>query len=302
MPTRRSLLLRTPVAGDARNTARIAFAGLLAATSVTMALASPLAQAAGRLVDVRVIDRDTGRALPVHRHAGRSWIAGRPGARYAIEVRNRTGERVLAVTSVDGINVVSGQTAGWQQSGYVLAPHQRYAIDGWRKSDDEVAAFTFTSLGDAYATRTGRPAHVGVIGIAVFRERVPPPAAVAPAAPPASAREAEGAAGKSGAADAAQERAEAPSVRSSEAAPDAAARREKLGTGHGEREWSTVTRTRFERAHEAPDQIVALHYDSRDNLVAMGVLPMPRAVPPHVPEPFPHSPSLGYVPDPPARR
>lgn len=270
----------------------------LAATAAALAsMASQPAHAAGRLVDVRVLDRDTGRALPVHRHDGRLWVAGRPGARYAIEVRNRSGERVLAVASVDGINVVTGQTAGWEQSGYVLGPYQRYAVDGWRKSDDEVAAFTFTSLGNAYATRTGRPAHVGVIGIAMFRERVRPPAGVAPAIPDAASREAE-----SGAADAARARAETPSVQSSEAAPGAGAQREKLGTGHGTREWSTVTRTTFERARDTPDEIVALHYDSRENLVAMGILPAPRAMPPHAPEPFPRSPSLGYVPDPPGPR
>ena len=53
------------------------------------------AQAIGRLADVTIVDRDTGATLPVHYARGEYWVAGRPGARYAITVRNRLGERVL---------------------------------------------------------------------------------------------------------------------------------------------------------------------------------------------------------------
>jgi hypothetical protein len=64
---------------------------------------------------------------------------------------------VLAVTSVDGVNVISGANAVWNQTGYVFRPQQDYRITGWRKSDDEVAAFTFTASPNSYAARTGRP-------------------------------------------------------------------------------------------------------------------------------------------------
>src|SRR6185295_2747740 len=50
-------------------------------------------------------------------------------------------------------------------------------ITGWRKSYSEAAAFYFTALPDSYAARTDRPDNVGVIGAAVFRERVVPPVA-----------------------------------------------------------------------------------------------------------------------------
>ncbi len=50
-------------------------------------------------------------------------------------------------------------------------PGESYQITGWRKSNTEVAAFTFTDLPNSYAARTGRAANVGVIGVAVFRER-----------------------------------------------------------------------------------------------------------------------------------
>src|ERR1700722_11706531 len=133
------------------------------------------AQTLGGLADIAIIDHDTGVALSPHYYRGEYWIAGRPGARYSIEVHNRLGERLLAVMSVDGVNVLSGETAAWDQGGYVYEPGERYQISGWRKSDAEVAAFTFTASPDSYAERTGRPANVGVIGVALFRERAAPP-------------------------------------------------------------------------------------------------------------------------------
>jgi len=138
-----------------------------------LALAVQSAHAAGRLAEVLVIDRDSGMPLRTYYHRGEYWVAGNPGARYAIEIRNTLHQRLLAVTSVDGINVLTGDTARWDQSGYVLHGEEAYEITGWRKSQTEVAAFEFTSVPDSYAARTGRSANIGVIGIAVFRERVP---------------------------------------------------------------------------------------------------------------------------------
>ena len=289
-------------------------AALIAAA---LAAAAPAAHAVGGLTDVTIIDRDTGQRLSVYRHAGRSYVAGRPGARYAIGLRNQTGERVLAVLSVDGVNAVSGETAAWGQTGYVLGPQVPYQITGWRKSDQEVAAFEFTALPESYAARTGRPANVGVIGVAVFRERpvpaVSPPVTVPPSppvpkafgessaapgadapAPAASTRSAPAAAG-------AQQHAESEASRRAQADAYATPRREsreRLGTGHGGRETSVVTRTHFQRARSAPDEVITLYYDSRENLMAMGVIPRPWARP--QPQPFPVPAERGYVPDPPA--
>lgn len=127
---------------------------------------------AGLPLDVRIYDRTAGRELLVYRQGGDRYIAGEPGHEYEIRLRNRSGGSVLAVTSVDGVNVITGRTAAPDQSGYVIEPYGAADIDGWRKSLGEVAAFYFTALPDSYAARTGRPDNVGVIGVAVFRERV----------------------------------------------------------------------------------------------------------------------------------
>ena len=81
--------------------------------------------------------------MPVYHKDGRHFVPGRPGARYALRLRNLTHPRVLVVLSVDGINVISGETADWRQVGYVLDPGRSYDINGWRKSGSEVAAFEF---------------------------------------------------------------------------------------------------------------------------------------------------------------
>ena len=90
------------------------------------------AQAPGDLVDLTVLDRETGEPARIWRHQGRSYVAGRPGARYSLRVTNRTYGRVLVVLSVDGVNVVTGETAGYDQRGYVFGPYQSYDVSGWR--------------------------------------------------------------------------------------------------------------------------------------------------------------------------
>lgn len=258
---------------------------------------------AGSLVDVTVVNRTTGQTVPTYRHAGQLYIAGTPGEKYALRIANRTGRRVMAVVSVDGVNVVGGETAATSQSGYVLGARQSFEINGWRKSLDEVAAFYFTALPDSYASRTGRPQNVGVIGVAVFREHRPP-RPVGVIRPQAPARPGENAESRSRVdaqnepeADAAGTASPAPSA---DAPADAAKRsapmaqrEEKLGTGHGERERSAVRYTNFRRATEHPNQTVTIQYDSYRNLVARGVIP---GMPPiGAPNPFPDG---GFVPDP----
>ena len=145
-------------------------AGALA-LAIALALGAGSAFAGGQLGSIDVVTRPDGRVLPVYGKDGRSFVVGTPGQEYGIRVCNTTGDRVLAVMSVDGVNVVSGETASPAQSGYVLSGHECADINGWRKSLASTAAFYFTELPDAYATRTGRPENVGVIGVAFFRER-----------------------------------------------------------------------------------------------------------------------------------
>jgi len=285
---------------------------LLSAAIVAACTCTGLARA-GNLVDVTVIDRDTSAALPTYRHDGKLYIAGTPGHRYAVHMTNRTGARVLTVLSVDGVNAVSGETASAQQTGYVLDPYQSLEVDGWRKSLSEIAQFNFTALSNSYAARTGRPNNVGVIGVAVFREKQhpieleqrerlsraapPPPSANAAPMPSDTAR-----------ADAAPAGAAAPAAKSSAPATAAAEssgmsadrmpqrpapKQESLGTGHGAREASYASYTQFERESSSPNEVDSIWYDSFANLADRGIVPRPRPLAAD-PQPFPN----GFVPDP----
>jgi hypothetical protein len=263
-----------------------------AAIAAVCIACAALPAAAGELVDVAVISRATGQRAPVHHHQGRMYVAGTPGERYAVYVANRTAGRLLTVVSVDGINAVTGETASADQNGYVLGPHQSYEIAGWRKSTSEVAAFYFTQLPDSYAARTDRPENVGVIGVAVFREYRPPRPAVLPQPRPyarsdGAAREAESSVGDAAGAPAAS----APAESTAEART--LRRQEKIGTGHGERERSEVVYTHFRRATSHPNETIAIHYDTRANLVARGIIP--GSAPVSTPNPFPGG---RFVPDP----
>ena len=282
------------------------------ALAALLGVLSPLpAQAIGRLADVTIVDRDTGATLPLHYARGEYWVAGRPGARYAITVRNRLGERVLAVPSVDGVNVLSGETAAWEQGGYVFSPYERYQITGWRKSDSQVAAFEFSSIANSYASRTGRPANVGVIGVALFREQPPTPSPLPSVAPePYGSQRSDSASGNT--LGRLREEPTAPAAPAPQAQAESAARAQaadsvakpaprtpsaKLGTAHGQRETSVVTHTTFARLQEHPNEIISIRYDSRENLIATGVIREP-AVSAPMPRAFPQSDNLSYVPDP----
>jgi len=244
---------------------------------------------AGRLVDLGVFDRADNRRLPVYRHGGSHWVAGQPGHEYRLTLRNRTGAELLAVVSVDGVNVISGQTADPSQSGYVIAPYGKLVIQGWRKSLAQTAAFYFTDLADAYAARTGRPDNVGVIGVAMFRKKhVPPPVPIALEAFPGAAADA-----GAGERSAPAESAPAPGRQSNELERDDSAAKSRLGTGHGRREHSQARYVQFERASSDPAEVVQLRYDSRSNLVARGVIRAPAPCGWPCPSPFP-----GFAPDP----
>lgn len=252
-----------------------------------LAACATQAVAAGSLADITVFDRSEGRQLPVYWHEGKAWVAGKPGNEYALRIRNRGREEILAVVSVDGVNVVSGETANPQQSGYVLSPWRQFELTGWRRNLGQTAAFYFTPLPDSYAARTGRPDDVGVIGVALFRKKAPPPPPPAEIAPLSRRVPTAPSASDAGAA-----LGEARAESRQDSVPSLSG---KLGTGHGRTEVSHARYVGFERATAHPAETVSIYYDSHHNLVARGIIPRVDPVRPALPRPFP-----GFVPDPPA--
>jgi hypothetical protein len=259
---------------------------VVVAVAALAATGSALAHWPVTRVSVEIVDRTENRVLPIYTHAGRRYVVGKPGNEYAIRVRNASTERVLAVMSVDGVNIITGDTASTAQSGYVFSPNETAELAGWRKDMSRTAAFYFTALSNSYAARTGRPDNVGVIGVAVFRERSRPVqfgGLLKDRERSPSADRAESAAG-----------ATAPAPPGTVA--ETAQAKPQLGTGHGRSETSYAQYTTFERPSDTPSETIAIYYDSYENLLAQGV---PVGAPPiaHVhPSPFPDGGR--FVPDP----
>ena len=117
-----------------------------------------------------------GRALPIFSTRGGTdyQVAGRHGERYELVYVNRTNRNYEIVATVDGLDVMTGQTGSMRNDGYLLRPGEKLRIDGFRKNQREVAAFRFSNKDRAYANNTaaGDPRNVGVIGVALFEVRV----------------------------------------------------------------------------------------------------------------------------------
>lgn len=97
-------------------------------------------------------------------------LQGRSGDVYRLAFDNRGRRTVEVVATVDGLDVISGRSGSIANRGYVVRPGERLVIEGFRKSEDEVAAFRFSGPDESYAANTpqGDPRNIGVIGLALF--------------------------------------------------------------------------------------------------------------------------------------
>lgn len=223
------------------------------------------------------------------------WIEGAAGQEYTINITNRCPTRLLAIVSVDGLNVLNGQKASFDQSGYVVSPHSSTSITGWRKTSNNTAAFYFTYPADSYGARVNKAENLGVIGAAFFLEKEYPrpqyneyeasrsmPYPVPPSAASPQAR------GNFNA-------------DSSSSGSSSAKAEQSLGTGYGRDIDSRISKTDFERSTIQPIFTTQVRYESRNNLIRMGAIKEPR----YYNNPYNSGPqafpSEEYVPPPPRR-
>lgn len=109
-----------------------------------------------------------------YHHDGKIFIEAKDGSEYTIEIKNNEWTRILAVCSVDGLDVLNGKTAKEDNNGYVINALSSLKIDGFRVSNDQVAKFIFGAKRDSYAASKGNGSerNVGVIGVRLFAEKV----------------------------------------------------------------------------------------------------------------------------------
>ena len=156
----------------------VSLAGCAAVTAALLSCAAPIEKAYAQPLrdslgayEVQVLVDGT--EAPRFFHAGESYVLGQMGQRYTLRVWNRSHRRVEAVVSVDGRDVIDGRPGDFRNKrGYLVPAGGFVDIDGWRVSDRQAAAFRFTTVSDSYAGRMGSARNVGVIGVAVFPERI----------------------------------------------------------------------------------------------------------------------------------
>lgn len=241
--------------------------------------------------EVELLDA-AGRSLPTFDADGRFYVLGNIGERYRIRVSNPTSSRIEAVVSVDGLDVIDGETATVGKRGYVVGPHSNIVIDGFRVSTSHVAAFRFSSVARSYAGRKGVARNVGVIGVAVFAERARPELALPEEQIVGTGRrdgrfkdagdhdrggEFEAADASTGGAPAT---APPPRTESDSSATSSErccgetrqSRRRGLGTEFGERRHSAVQFTRFVRGNPTvPTAVAEVRYNDATGLSALGI-------------------------------
>lgn len=242
----------------------------------------------GRLFDVSV--EIEGRSAPLYAApdaSGRFYFEARESGRYAIRLANRTGERLGAVVTVDGLNAISGQREDGRGRMYVIGPWEETTVRGWRSSLADVRRFTFVDERASYAARSGKAnAKMGWIEVAVYRERRhyvhrpywPPYEPWLPRRPgdlPADSADA-----------VPSEEAPPPTAQAAPVAPGDAAKEGRLesgeaprarsfpGTGWGERTADSAVLVSFD-PESAPAERITLRYEYRGALVALGILPRP---------------------------
>lgn len=115
---------------------------------------------------------------PVREYAkdGRTYVEAKSGSTYSIKFKNNTWKRVLAVFSVDGIDVLKGKSASEADSGYVVSGYGTLEIKGFRVNNETEAAFKFFEKGNGngYAEVKGNASSAGVIGVRIYSEKEKP--------------------------------------------------------------------------------------------------------------------------------
>jgi hypothetical protein len=258
----------------------MAFGAAGLATAVPAAAHTSYWESPGSLVSVSVeVEGRSAPLYPAPDGSGRFYLEAREGARYAVQIANRTHERLGVLLTVDGLNAISGDRdrGAGRPTGrmYVLHPWDSASIQGWRTSLADVRRFTFVDERASYAARSGKAnSKMGWIEVAVYRERPRP--YVHRTDPYEGSRdrgEAREGAAESDRADRSSPRAEAPAMK----APPAGRAEPQggyPGTGWGARQDDPAMLVDFE-PEASPAERVTLRYEYASALRALGILPAP---------------------------
>jgi hypothetical protein len=248
-------------------------------------------------IEVSVEDAH-GNRLPGARHDGELYVAGKRDERYQVRVRNRTGKRVLVVTTVDGRNVNTGDVGDHtaiKETQYVPLPYivERPAPRPW---GTPYVTWT-TAQGDSSrggffvgSTSTVDLGHGGDSSISCSIGGDSSPVSAGAELSTSHIRVTND---SNGAAQGSSKRSRSRKRKSQG--------RQELGTEFGEELHSSVISTSFVRDTDDPCEVHAIRYDSREALKRRGIdVRRPSRRQEAAPSPFPRND--GYCEPPPRRR
>jgi hypothetical protein len=116
-----------------------------------------------------------GRPVREYTHKGLTLIESRHGTNYTVKIKNDNSFKVMAVLSIDGLDVLTGKPADDSKKGYIVDSYSSTEIKGYRLSDNDSASFIFTKKNKSYVTQTtGEKRNTGVIGVRIFKEKEEP--------------------------------------------------------------------------------------------------------------------------------
>lgn len=261
-------------------------------------------------VTVQVLS--AGKTITQHASGGQNYLEAPAVGEYIIRITNNGWEKKEVVVSVDGLSVMTGEKASFDDRGYVLTAYSTIDIKGWRRTSDDVAAFEFTKVADSYSSKMGKgEQNVGVIGVAVFNEKVERKHWVQPVLQPDylyrdyigggemyGSLDTLGGGASSGGVTYSNSGGPTASINSAPTTRSTSRRITKstskslvseqsdsynIGTGYGKETSMKVTNVSFIRESTNPDFVTSFRYASRPTLIKWGVITEPV----QSPDPFP---------------
>jgi len=94
-----------------------------------------------------------GKPVREYFHQGKFYVEARQNTHYSIKIKNHSHKKIMAIVSVDGIDVLKGGKAVNAESGYIINSYSSTEIKGYRIDDDNIATFKFDDGKKSYSTQ-----------------------------------------------------------------------------------------------------------------------------------------------------
>lgn len=220
-----------------------------------------------------------GREISEYTKDAITYVMAHLGTEYSIRIWNRTSRNVEAVVTVDGLNITTGKVGDYvTQHGYLIRTHSHTDIPGFMIDNMSAARFTFSRPGASYAARMDTPNNIGIIGAAFFREYETPRPRVLRSAGLMMDRDVLG----------------AETENCILGMTKGASRGPSAGTEFGSEVDFRTTEVDFRRANPTtPDAVIAVRYETREELQRLGIDLHPTATVVTSPNPFPANAGTG---------